>query len=312
MVKQSFKELINIIIENAVPVVYRGKPTNRKMFLLGKKYFDNNIPNIEKVPKRIKKYFKIPKNYDTCLVNVYEHGHKIGMHTDKKKYVNINYNILSVSIGINNEGDIITDDKLKLGWMEINGKKIDIINNKIITLDYDSPHRAVTRITKNIKYRINFTFRVSIEYIDLDLYENFSKNLFFKYLSIYNKVFNNDIYIKHCPKNPEFVILNDIDNWLHPLHINELEEGKKIEIRLKKYKMQIIKALYLDSIENKNRYSKIVYKYDRFIKKTFIDEDEIKAKAKKTYYEDKKAKYKAFREANKEKILFIEKANYKN
>jgi len=309
MTKQTFKELINIIIENAEPVVYRGKPTNRKLFLLGEKYFDTNIPNIEKVPKRIKKYFKIPKNYDTCLVNVYEHGNKIGMHTDKKKYVNINYNILSVSIGINNEGGIITDDTLKLGWMEINGKKIDIINNKIITLDYESPHRAVTRITKNMKYRINFTFRVS----NNEHFEKFSKNLFFKYFSIYNKVFNNDIYEKDCPKNPEFVILNDIDNWQHPLHINELEEGKKIEIRLKKYKMQIIKALYLDSIENKNRYSKIVDKYDRFIKKTFIDEDEIKAKAKakKAYYEDQRAKFIEFRKANKEKFLIIEKGKYK-
>jgi len=158
------QKIVDMLIKESKPKMFRGKPTNRKMFNFGSEYYDNKIPSEKKVPDELKKYFDIPKEYNNCFVNVYKNNDLIGLHKDKKGNMNINKKIISVNIGLNKDNIIETDKNLKLGWMEINKKKIDIYNKKKIFLDYETPHRAKTKIKDNIQYRINFTFRVSQNY----------------------------------------------------------------------------------------------------------------------------------------------------
>ena len=155
------QKIVDMLIKESKPKMFRGKPTNRRMFNFGNEYYDSKIPSQKKVPIELKKYFNIPQEYNNCFVNVYKNNDLIGLHKDKKGNMNINKKIISISIGLNKDNIIETDKNLKLGWMEIDKKKIDIYNNKKIFLDYETPHRAKTKIKDNIQYRINFTFRVS-------------------------------------------------------------------------------------------------------------------------------------------------------
>ena len=88
------------------------------------------------------------------------------MHKDKIENMNTNYDVISVSLGITKDDDddtcyIAFSKKVNLGWMEINGSKINIYNKIKININYDSPHRAKTKLKDDLLYRINFTFRVS-------------------------------------------------------------------------------------------------------------------------------------------------------
>jgi|TARA_B110000858_G_scaffold128528_1_gene146149 hypothetical protein len=153
--------IVNELINTAKPKMFRGKPTNRKMLNMGVKYYDTNeIPYLKNIDPLIKKYFNIPDEYDNLFINVYEHNHSIGNHCDKDFGMDTTKNIISVSLGINNNHEIITGNQ-KIGWMKINDNKIDIINNKKIEFDYTTPHSAKTLIKKDLKYRVNFTFRAS-------------------------------------------------------------------------------------------------------------------------------------------------------
>ena len=107
-------------------------------------------------------YFDIPDEYDNVFVNVYEHNGAIGSHCDKTYGMDLKKKIISVSIGIDNNNQDITEEK-KLGWMKMGRYKIDIINNKKIEFWYDCEHSAKTLLQKkdNLKYRVNFTFRAS-------------------------------------------------------------------------------------------------------------------------------------------------------
>ena len=93
-------------------------------------------------------------------------------------------------------------------------------------------------------------------------FNKFKNKLLTKYYHLYQCSIDGD-----CQKNPEFHILNDIDGWLNPVHINKLEE--KVEKRLKKYRKKIIEAVYIDSIKNSNRFEKIKKRVLRFSDKTF-------------------------------------------
>mgnify|MGYP003112446701 CR=1 FL=1 len=158
------EDIVKMLIKESKPKMFRGKPTNRRMFNFGKEYYDKNIPSKEEIPNEVKQYFNIPNYYDNCFINVYKNDDLIGLHKDKIGNMNVNKKIISVSIGINKDGLIINDENIKLGWMEINKKKIDIYNKKKIELSYEDPHRAKTKLKDNILYRLNFTFRVSINY----------------------------------------------------------------------------------------------------------------------------------------------------
>jgi len=162
--KFKMEDIVKMLIKESKPKMFRGKPTNRRMFNFGKEYYDKNIPSKEEIPNEVKQYFNIPNYYDNCFINVYKNNDLIGLHKDKTGNMNVNEKIISVSIGINKDGLIINDENIKLGWMEINKKKIDIYNKKKIELSYEDPHRAKTKLKDNILYRLNFTFRVSINY----------------------------------------------------------------------------------------------------------------------------------------------------
>ena len=161
--------IVNELINAAKPKMFRGKPTNRKMLNIGVKYYDTNeIPYLETIDPLIKQYFNIPDEYDNLFINVYEHNHAIGNHCDKDFGMDTTKDIISISLGINNNDEIITGN-VKLGWMKINDNKIDIINNKKIEFDYTTPHEAKTLIKKtNLKYRVNFTFRASKKEVEVE------------------------------------------------------------------------------------------------------------------------------------------------
>ena len=74
-------------------------------------------------------------------------------------------------------------------------------------------------------------------------FDKFKNKLLNKYYHLYLCSVDGD-----CPKNPEFKILNDIDGWLNPVHINQLENKEKVEKRLKKYRIKIIEAVYILSL----------------------------------------------------------------
>ena len=95
-------------------------------------------------------------------------------------------------------------------------------------------------------------------------FDKFKNKLLNKYYHLYSCSVDGD-----CPENPEFDILNDIDGWLNPVHINQLENKEKVEKRLKKYRIKIIEAVYIDSIKNSNRFEKIKKRVLRFSEKTF-------------------------------------------
>lgn len=155
------QQIIDMLIIKSKPKLFRGKPTNRKMFNFGTKYYDDSIPYYDVVPMALKDYFDIDNKYNNCFVNVYKNNDLIGIHKDKIENMDTTQNIISVSIGVDKNGIIQDIKDLKLGWMEINNKKVNIYNKTKIYLDYDSPHRAKTKISDDILYRINFTFRVS-------------------------------------------------------------------------------------------------------------------------------------------------------
>ena len=163
--EDEMNETIKMLIKTAKSKHFRGKPTNRKMFNYGTKYYDDTIPHIKEIPQNLKDYFHIPDIYDNCFVNVYKNNDLIGIHKDKTENMNTNYDIISVSIGIEKDEDddfyIKLGKNIKLGWMEIDNKKIDIYNKVKLNIKYESPHRAKTKIKDDIFYRLNFTFRVS-------------------------------------------------------------------------------------------------------------------------------------------------------
>ena len=158
----SINKIVNELIEISEPKLFRGKLTNRKMLNMGSKYYDLEIPYLENIPIELKQYFDISDEYDNVFVNVYEHNGAIGFHCDKTYGMDLKSKIISISIGIDNNNEVITEDK-KLGWMKMDGNKIDIINNKKIEFWYDCEHSAKTLLQKkdNLKYRVNFTFRAS-------------------------------------------------------------------------------------------------------------------------------------------------------
>ena len=158
--KQTMNNIVEKLINNSVPKKFRGKPTNRKMYSYGPLYYDKELPNEKTIPKIIKTYFDIDNSYNECFVNVYKHNDLIGEHTDKSQGMDITKNIISISLGIDNNNNIIKENK-KIGWMKLHNNKVDIINNKKIELDYNTPHSAKTILKDNLKYRINFTFRSS-------------------------------------------------------------------------------------------------------------------------------------------------------
>ena len=101
--EEQMNVIVNGLINTAIPKVFRGKATLRKMVNMGVKYYDTEkIPYIEKIDPLIKQYFDIDDEYDNCFVNVYEHTHSIGRHCDKSFGMDINKDIISVSIGIKN------------------------------------------------------------------------------------------------------------------------------------------------------------------------------------------------------------------
>jgi hypothetical protein len=158
----SINKIVNQLIEISEPKSFRGKLTNRKMLNMGVKYYDSEIPYVEHIPIELKQYFDISDEYDNVFVNVYEHNGAIGSHIDKTYGMDLKSKIISISIGIDNNNQVITEEK-KLGWMKMGRYKIDIINNKKIEFWYDCEHSAKTLLQKkdNLKYRVNFTFRAS-------------------------------------------------------------------------------------------------------------------------------------------------------
>ena len=103
--EDEMNETITMLIKTAKPKYFRGKPTNRKMFNYGTKYYDDNIPHIKEIPQNLKDYFHIPDIYDNCFVNVYKNNDLIGIHKDKTENMNTNYDIISVSLGIEKDDD---------------------------------------------------------------------------------------------------------------------------------------------------------------------------------------------------------------
>ena len=158
-------ETITMLINNSKSKIFRGVETNRRMFNYGTQFYDKKIPSIDHVPQNLKDYFHIDDIYNNCFVNVYKNNDLIGLHKDKIKNINTDYDIISVSVGIEKDEDnnyyILYDKRIKLGWMEIDKKKISINNRVKININYNSPHRAKTKLSDEILYRINFTFRVS-------------------------------------------------------------------------------------------------------------------------------------------------------
>ena len=148
-------------IEKAVAPIMRGKPTKRRCITLGKGYYWKGIPSGEdEADLEIwKKVFDLPDEVNTCLINVYEGGHEIGKHTDKKDGMNLDAKVHTISFGITEDLDT-TEFGEELGYMKIDGVKRIITSGGLFQFDaYTDTHSARTKTSKKFKYRVNLTFR---------------------------------------------------------------------------------------------------------------------------------------------------------
>ena len=117
--------------------------------------------------------------------------------------------------------------------------------------------------------------------------KEFSKNWLLKY-NAYVKKKTDYGRIYSAGSNTGYVLVNELDSFRDPKFINEMNEliGKdqtpNIIVNANNFKTQIIKALYLDSIENRGMYKMVMKQVNKFISNVNkVRKEALKRKKKK-------------------------------
>ena len=157
------QNLIRLCLEKAAPQCIRGVQTKRKALGFGCHYYWNGLticewseltPLLELLRDKVENI----DVYNQCLVNIYTSGGRIGEHLDRPYGMAQETPICSVSYGW--KDDTIVKEDIKLGYLKIEGEKIEILNGIPIVFDgYNIKHSAYTSNSKEFEKRINFTLR---------------------------------------------------------------------------------------------------------------------------------------------------------
>lgn len=171
MSRTQFDETLYDLIQRAKHPISRGKPTNRKCITIGENYYWDGIPHIddEETMRMLQDNCGVDRDiYNTCLVNIYKPGHRIGFHKDSTEGMDTTQPVLSYSYAMS--GDAIVNT-VNVGWIEIiedgEPKKQKLYSGSYVEFDaYTKSHRAYTKKSKDWDYRVNLTFRAKKEVED--------------------------------------------------------------------------------------------------------------------------------------------------
>lgn len=149
-------ELEKLLAFSYSPTAF-GKPMKRKVVQLGKKYYWDEVVDNDEMLDYWRNYWRIPIEYNSLLVNIYEKGQSIAPHTDKINNLVPTSKVYSCSMSISEDEQLTK----KLGTMKFStGEKLDLLHRTVVVFDPIEHYRKkIKHSATSITDRINFTFR---------------------------------------------------------------------------------------------------------------------------------------------------------